>query len=58
MSRGAGPSSGREAVNWDDQVVPALRRRESTIAYMRESVQAACRHFYTYFTSNLRQVKC
>ena len=30
MSRGAGPSSGREAVNWDEQVVPALRRRESS----------------------------
>jgi hypothetical protein len=32
MSQGvAGPSSagGREVVNWDDQVVPALRRRES-----------------------------
>ena len=29
MPRGAGPSSGREAVNWDEQVVPALRKRES-----------------------------
>jgi len=35
MSRGAGPSSGREAVNWDEQVVPALRRRESSSNYSK-----------------------